>query len=357
MKTIESYNHIIYTGDESIRFLPEVISKIKPSQIIFLYDDNTFKYCAPIIKKLLYSVRYLKQFDSDLIKTITIPSGEKNKNFETVSIIIDKLIDFQADRKSLLVCIGGGVLCDIGNFTASIWKRGIDCLLVPTSLLAMVDASCGGKTGVNFKNYKNLIGTFSTPKAVICDPIFMQTLPHRELISGYAEMLKHAIIANKIQDFIDNETIDYKSVSAKILPSIEIKNNIILQDWREENLRKILNFGHTIGHALEKTSLSTETPLLHGEAVALGMLAEANLAYNLNKIDYQLFKNIKTIIERFFLNYKFPFKDDEIINIMINDKKNLSKKIVFALPCPEKFIELDFTNDKEQIIKALKIIH
>lgn len=356
MKIIDSHNYNIYFGEESIRFLPQIIASLQPTQIVFLYDENSEKHCRQLVDKILYSVRYLKQFDKDLIHSIVIPQGEQHKNIDTVLQISTQLLDYQMDRKSMMVCVGGGVVCDMGNFIASIWKRGIRCLLIPTTLLSMVDASCGSKTGINFHNYKNLIGTFSDPVAVICDPVFLKTLPQRELLSGFAEMLKHSVISGHIQDFYSLQTIDCETISKFIYDSLNIKNSIVLQDFKENHARKMLNFGHTIGHALEQFSLSTEKPLLHGEAVALGMQAESFLAHRLGQFDSKLFDMLSSIIDKHYAHCKFAIDKEVVLRNMLNDKKNLSGKIVISLPFLEKFIVLDAQKDKTTLLQALSII-
>lgn len=356
METISSSTYNIIFGEESIRLLPEIIAKIQPTQMVFLYDENSKKHCFSLIDKLLYSARYLKQFDKDAIYSITIPSGEIHKNIETAAQIWHQLLEFQIDRKALMVCVGGGLVCDMGNFAASVWKRGIRSLLIPTTLLAMVDASCGGKTGIDFENYKNLIGTFSNPEAVLCDPTFLQTLPKRELLSGFAEMLKHFVIEGHLQQLNCIETMDYKTIAQLIPASLKIKNQIVLQDGHEENLRKMLNFGHTIGHALEQFHLNTTHPLLHGEAVALGMLAETALALSLKKTTVEQFEAIQSIIKKHYSYCMHPFDKEAVLRNMLNDKKNQNGKIVFALPIPHQLIELDAEKDKCVIFKAFEAI-
>ncbi|MDD4847505.1 MAG: 3-dehydroquinate synthase [Bacteroidales bacterium] len=356
MEVIESMNYPIMVGEESIRFLPEMIVKAMPSQIVFLYDKHSQEFAAPLINKLLYSARYLPTFDKDKIFTITISCGEKNKTLTTAEYIWQQLLQHQIDRQAMMVCVGGGVVGDIGNFAASVWKRGIHCILIPTTLLSMIDASCGGKSGIDFENYKNLLGLFSSPEAVICDPIFLQTLPQREWRSGFAEMLKHAIIAHNISAFENIKTIDYKTIVPLISTSISIKNKIILQDWKEENQRKMLNFGHTFGHALERAALSSTHPLLHGEAIALGMLAETYIAYRLGEVDLAFFETLQNIILRFYSDCKRSIYHHEILHNMLNDKKNQFGKIILSLPFAEKFISLEAIKDQALIFEALQVI-
>ena len=235
---------------------------------IILLDENTRRHCLPL----------LETKNAELLE---IESGEKNKHIQTCTQLWKTLIDLGADRHSLLINLGGGVICDIGGFVASTFKRGIDFIHIPTTLLAQADASVGGKTGVDFANLKNQVGVFSNPKAVFVFPQFLDTLDERQLRSGFAEIIKHALIRDKtLWHTIQSVDVNDRSgLTDVISQSLQIKNDIVTDDPFEKGLRKILNFGHTIGHAVESVSLRQhKKQLLHGEAVAIGMICEAYLS-------------------------------------------------------------------------------
>ncbi|MGB0885157.1 MAG: 3-dehydroquinate synthase [Chitinophagales bacterium] len=291
----------------------------KYSKVFILIDENTNTYCLPIlgIKK-----------DSILIE---IESGEVNKNLSTCQYIWNKLLQNNADRNALLINLGGGVICDMGGFCASTYKRGIDFINIPTTLLAQVDASIGSKTGIDFANKKNMIGLFSQSKATFIDSIFLNTLPQRELLSGFAEVLKHGLIADKeyFRKAIDSYLKDSIHWNKIIDKSIQIKANIVAQDPLENGLRKILNFGHTIGHALESYSLlKHKKPLLHGEAVILGIIGELFLSKKRNLISQETLSEVVSMLKTIYTFDKIEkFDFEELINFMLNDKKNDNEKI------------------------------
>ncbi|HSA84312.1 MAG TPA: 3-dehydroquinate synthase, partial [Patescibacteria group bacterium] len=262
----------ILIGNELIGNLTNHID-INNYSRIFIVTDNIV---APLfLKKLLQTL-------PEGTAAITLSSGEKEKNIVTVGKIWSAMKENNLDRKSLVINLGGGVIGDMGGFAASTYMRGIDFLQIPTTLLSQIDASVGGKTGVDFAGIKNLVGSFQQPIGVIIDTQTLKTLPKREFLSGFGEMIKHGLIADKTyfelvtskqpQSFSQEELINL------IARSCEIKKTIVEQDETENGLRKLLNFGHTIGHAIESLSLETEMPLLHGEAVAIGMVAEAKVA-------------------------------------------------------------------------------
>ena len=293
------------------------------SSIFILVDENTKKYCLPFIH--LNTKFYL----------IEIESGEKNKSLKTCSYIWKELLNNFADRKSLFINIGGGVICDMGAFCASTYKRGIDFINIPTSLLAQVDASVGAKTGIDFQGQKNMIGLFSEAKEIFIATEFLKTLPKRELLSGFAEVLKHGLIQDEkyfnycINSFND-KSIDWDKIVTK---SIKIKTAIVKADPKEKDLRKVLNFGHTFGHTLESYSLKNhKTPLFHGEAIALGMIASLYLSSKKKLINKEI---INTIIENISSIYKFNsldnFEIETLLQFAMNDKKNTLNKISIIL--------------------------
>jgi 3-dehydroquinate synthase len=326
MQEIKSDGYSVFVGNRSISRLNQFIKSSGYSKVFILCDENTFNHCLP---DLLYSCASLHE--SELLE---IESGEASKNLAICNDLLKSLSESKADRKSLLLNLGGGVIGDLGGFTASIYLRGIDFIQVPTTLLAMSDSSVGGKTGVDLDGIKNQIGTFSNPAAVFIYPKFLQTLNERELISGFAEIIKIALINDKklFTSVSRLNSINSKSVIRFIDKSISIKNKIVKKDPREKNIRRALNFGHTIGHALESYYLSSNNQILHGEAVALGMIAEAFISYRLNLISKPEFKRIESIIKKFFGNQNLPKPIlQKLFNLLNYDKKNQSGKINFTL--------------------------
>jgi 3-dehydroquinate synthase len=265
------------------------------------------------------------------IRIIEIPSGEQHKNLETFSKIIEQLSENNADRKSLLINLGGGVICDMGGFAAACYKRGIDFVNFPTTLLAMVDAAHGGKTGIDFENFKNQIGVFAPAKTVITDVVFLMTLPQREILSGFAEMIKMALITS-VDFWNEIKKVNFENLQILkplIFQAIEEKKKIVESDPTEQNIRKILNFGHTFGHAFETFALENGKDLSHGHAVAMGILCELWLSEKLLNFD----TNRKQEISEFILTKypKFAIQDENfarILDILLQDKKNINGQIM-----------------------------
>ncbi len=290
----------------------------KPGQSYFvLVDENTHHYCLDVLKDMLPGNYFLK--------IIEIPSGEEHKTLGTCNIIWEILSDKLAGRDSVMINLGGGVVTDVGGFAASVYKRGMRFINVPTSLMAMVDASIGGKTGVDFNGLKNIIGVFSQPMAVFVAPVFLQTLPRREMLNGFIEMLKHGLIADyRYFEELAGGGVDIVNAE-KIRISTEIKSDIVQRDPFEKELRKSLNFGHSIGHPLETHSLlNDDDPLLHGEAILLGMMAETILSEKKGLIKTQLSNEILSGL----VNYSIPYQIDSdrieaVLDYMRHDKKNV----------------------------------
>ncbi|MBP7821587.1 MAG: 3-dehydroquinate synthase [Saprospiraceae bacterium] len=306
--------------------LKDTITQKDYSQIIILTDDNTLKHC-------------LRLLPSDCQNNvIVIPSGEQYKNIATCEIIWENLLSFNADRYSVLINLGGGVIGDMGGFCASTYKRGIDFIQVPTTLLSMVDASVGGKLGVDLLNVKNCVGLFSNPNAVLIDHRFLDTLSERQLKNGTAEMIKHYLIkdAGSWNEYVHHfEDVKHDLyTSSAIERSINIKRNIVEIDPFESGIRKILNFGHTIGHALESHFLSTDTPLLHGEAVILGMVGATFLSQKLVGLDDKVSAEIISFLQKNYVyNYDVDLRlnKEEVLNYIKTDKKNKQEEIRFVL--------------------------
>jgi len=322
-KKIASTGYDIYI-EKGLAALDQFIQNNKFSKLFFLVDSTTEELCLPIVLKNLPSVT---SYD-----IITIDPGEENKNIDFCIGIWKMLLDFEADRNCLLINVGGGVVTDMGSFAAATFKRGIAFVQVPTTLLAQVDASVGGKTGIDMDEVKNCIGTFTQPKAVVIDPIFLKTLSERQLVSGFAEMIKHGLIADSVE--LDNlKKITPKNISIdSIEQSIRIKNEIVKADPEEKGPRKILNFGHTIGHAIESYFLQSKSPLLHGEALAMGMYCETYLSQKYHSLTETEAGEIYQLLKTIFPLVAIPEAAvSDLLNFMKQDKKNLGDQIGFAL--------------------------
>jgi len=308
---IQANNYPIVIGENSLTSF----SFTDYSQIAILVDENTKRDCFSKLPKL----------DNSII--IEIKSGEENKNINTCNFIWKQLTKYNFDRNSLLINLGGGVIGDMGGFCASTYKRGIDFIQIPTSLLAMVDASIGGKLGINFNVLKNQIGIFSYPKTVLINPLFLETLPDNQLKSGFAEVVKHALISDRnLWNRLRNTSFEEQNWEEIIETSIQIKNKIVLSDPLEKGERKKLNFGHTFGHAIESYYLEKGTSILHGEAVFMGILLEIEIS-SLSDLEKSEIK--KYILSSFSLPH-CPNKSD-LIKYLKNDKKNSDGKISFSL--------------------------
>lgn len=304
--------------------LAQFISSTNYSKVIVIADNNTKKHCYPLIKTVLPKH-----------KLVEIPSGEPHKILATCEKIWEVMTKEELDRHALVVNIGGGVTGDMGGFCASVYKRGIHFIQIPTTLLSQVDASVGGKLGIDFHGFKNHIGVFELPKSVLIDPLFLKTLPEREIRSGFAEIIKHCLIADgekwkKIShtDFEDQNWADL------IAHSVKIKQQVVDQDPTEKGLRKILNFGHTLGHAVETQFLSKKPNqrLYHGEAIAVGMIMEGYLSLKKGLIDQSLLSQIEEFIFATYGKVDIAADDIEyILSLTRQDKKNRGNEVRFSL--------------------------
>lgn len=319
---IQCKNYSIHVNDDMA--LNHIINDANPSSIFVIIDENTEKHCLHKLYELIN-----RDFETILIK-----SGEEHKTIETCKQVWQELVSKGADRSSIVVNLGGGVIGDLGGFCASTYMRGIKFIQVPTTLLSQVDASVGGKLGVDFDGLKNMIGIFTNPVAVVIFTDFINTLPYKELLSGFAEVLKHGLIADQkiwkqLSSVEEIKDLDLESV---IFDSVMIKKNVTEQDSFEKGLRKILNFGHTVGHAVETLSFETDQPLLHGEAIAIGMVIESYCAMKLGTLNAEEYDEIKTQIKRLYGNkHKSLPELNKMIEIMNHDKKNQNKQIMFSL--------------------------
>ena len=290
------------------------------SKVFILTDENVAPFWLP---EVAYWLR------CDAAVDIIIQPGEQHKNLQTLQRIWKTLMKHHADRNALLINLGGGVVTDLGGFAASTYKRGIKFINVPTTLLAMVDAAIGGKTGIDFGGAKNQIGTFAKTEEVLVDPVFLSTLPRREILSGLAEMLKYGFISDaKLLEISLQNYQDY------ILRAGEIKREIVAQDPYETGLRKTLNFGHTIGHAIESHCLTTDYPLLHGEAVTLGMAAALWLSVKLCGLDEKVLQDFEKQLPMLLSEAEIMFSEadiEPILGYFAHDKKNKGDKTQFVL--------------------------
>lgn len=286
-------------------------------------DRNTQENCLPIIKDAL---------PPDVL-LITVPAGEQFKTLETCTSIWTQMTDAVLDRQALLLNLGGGVIGDMGGFCASVYKRGIPFITLPTTLLSQVDASVGGKLGIDFMGFKNHLGVFQLPDAVLIDPVFLSTLPHRELRSGYAEVIKHGLI----QDFsffhsLPSTNWENQNWAHVIQHSVGIKQHVVSVDPKENGLRKILNFGHTIGHAVESFYLNSSQPLLHGEAIALGMIAEGYLSFQKIGLSLAELDILSRKLLEVFGKVNLESKDEDyLLDLCAQDKKNEGSVQLFSL--------------------------
>jgi 3-dehydroquinate synthase len=256
------------------------------------------------------------------------------KNIETCQIIWRTMMDNEANRNALTINLGGGVIGDMGGFCASTFKRGMDFIQIPTTLLSQVDASIGGKLGIDFQNIKNSIGLFANPKAVFVNPIFLNTLPQREIRSGFAEIIKHALIVDSEQWQVLKIITDLTKVnwSERLIPSLNIKKTVVEADPFEKGWRKALNFGHTIGHAVESLLLESTTPLLHGEAIAIGMICESYLSHKILGMSKANLDEICDFILKIYGKVDITMLGNHaLLNLMKQDKKNDANVINFTL--------------------------
>lgn len=309
----------IFIGKESLEELRRWLSRRSYSKIMVLMDAHTELHCYPILSPFLPA-----HF------SFSVSPGELNKNLQTCETIWGALTTHQFDRKGLVINLGGGVLGDMGGFAAVTYKRGLDFVQIPTTLLSQVDASVGGKLGVDFQGFKNHIGLFQEPQAVVIWPDFLKTLPFPELRSGFAEVIKHHLIADATgwEAMLQQKNLLAMNWEALIRHSVQVKSTIVASDFKEQGARKALNFGHTIGHAIETHRLGTAGHLLHGEAIAIGMVAEAYVSYQQGLIS----DSALDLISRYILAHFPQVLIDEadlpaILRNMYQDKKNVGGEV------------------------------
>ena len=358
MKTIKqlkvktsSSNYSIYFGDNFIANFP--LKKVSNAKEIFLIFDS--KLPESSLKKVH---SFIKKSKPSKFESFKFVANEKNKSLETSERILEKFIDLRFSRESLIVSLGGGITTDISGFIASVFLRGIDVIHIPTTLLAQVDASIGGKTGVNSKKYKNMIGTFKQPNSVLIDTDFLKSLSKRHIAAGYSEIIKHALIddvklLSKLEKF--GGRIDSVELAELIKISSKIKAKIVEQDEEEKSVRAHLNFGHTFAHAIE--SVQSFKGLNHGEAVGVGMLCAAKLSFLLNKLTIKEFNRVMGIIKKYKLPTKLPSncEPQQILKAMELDKKNKNNSLRFIILNGLGKVEIIENVPEEKILNSLKI--
>ncbi|MGB7393891.1 MAG: 3-dehydroquinate synthase [Pricia sp.] len=326
MDSIPSTSSAVHFNQRAYDALNSHLANASYSKIFVLVDENTMRDCL---------TDFTKRIQGDYhFETLEVASGEENKTVETCIQLWEDLSQRDADRKSLLINLGGGVITDMGGFVACTFKRGINFINVPTTLLAMVDASVGGKTGVDLGSLKNQIGIIQPPEMVLVISDFLKTLEERQLQSGFAEMLKHGLIRDASYWESLKKISGFQNIDRLIYESVTLKNEVVQRDPTEQNLRKILNFGHTLGHAVESYFLENKSreTLLHGEAIAIGMILEAHLSHVLTGLPENELEDIKsTFLER-YPEIKFSNEDIEsILSLLKFDKKNSHGNINFVL--------------------------
>lgn len=313
-------------------------------KIAVLTDENTLKHCYPLVKPHVPEHA-----------VITVNSGEENKTLQTCEQIWEQMTDLALDRYSVLIVLGGGVLGDMGGFCAATYKRGIDFILMPTTLLAMADASIGGKLGIDFRHFKNHIGLFKEPVLTLIHSEFLKTLPQHELRSGFAEVIKHALISDRtLWNELRSKSLAEQPWDVLLRHSAEFKSSVVQQDPTEKGLRKILNAGHTIGHALESYFLQSGNRILHGEAVAAGLVTEALIAKNQKLISDEDVKQILEYILSLYGRLEIQEGDyAKIAALCIQDKKNRGNTVLAVLPEGIGKARWDCAVSEEEIVDAL----
>jgi 3-dehydroquinate synthase len=326
MEPIISGSCTVYFGEDARTALGSYLRTNRFAKVFVLTDANTSIQCLPVFQKEFTELK-------DAVP-LSMPAGEIHKNLDTCMKLWEQLSEQGADRKSLLLNLGGGVVTDLGGFVASTYQRGIPFVNIPTTLLAMVDASVGGKTGVDLGTLKNQIGVIRNPDMVLIRAGYLETLDNRQLNSGFAEMLKHGLIMDRdYWEYLKEHDI-LESPDRWIHKSVLIKNEVVTADPNERGLRKILNFGHTLGHALESYFLDNPTrePLLHGEAIAIGMILEAHLSVNACGLPREECDEIREVLLGFFPKTPLKVEDREpILRLLRYDKKNTGGKVLFSL--------------------------
>jgi len=320
-------NQQVIFENNSFKKLTDFLKTKPDHKVLLIVDFNTGEYCLPLIADILKS--------NFIGKPILFEAGEDSKSLTNAAIIWSKLLSYNADRNTIIVNLGGGMICDLGAFAASTFKRGIPFINIPTSLMAMTDAAIGGKSAINFEHYKNQIGTFYFPELVYINTLFLKTLPDSEILSGFAEVIKYSLIADlnlweKISKFTNIDDIR-NEFSEIIKCCVKLKLAITGNDPLEKSIRKVLNAGHTIGHAIESMYIENNKFVSHGYAVAHGLIAECFLSAIENNLAYETYYEIKNYILKLYPETKFNQSDiNQLLQFMLADKKNKDSQIGFT---------------------------
>ncbi len=349
--------------DDVVGQLVAVVKSLAVDRVFVLVDENTAECCLPILRHETRDTRHetgdVDVFDK--VKVIKIKAGDEIKTIETAVEVWNELVDNGATRSSLLVNVGGGVVTDLGGFVAATFKRGMRFVNVPTTLLGVVDAATGGKTGVNFRGLKNEIGAFASPEKVLIKPQFFETLDFKNKLSGYAEMVKHALIADSIlleQTLAyDLDEFDGSRLSLLLKQNLDIKETIVEFDPQEKGQRKALNFGHTVGHAFESLSYELGKPMLHGFAVMWGMVAELYLSFIKLRFDKDVLMRIVAFAKEYYGAFPYSCKEyEQLYDLMKHDKKNSGDEINFTLLAGVGDVRINQIVTKEEVFEALDFI-
>ena len=330
--------------------LMAVVKSLAVDRFFVLVDENTAELCLSQVD--------LSEFDPYIIK---VKAGDESKTIDTAIKIWNELVDNGATRSSLLVNLGGGVVTDLGGFVAATFKRGMRFVNIPTTLLGVIDAATGGKTGINFRGLKNEIGTFALPEKVLINPQFFETLDFKNRLSGYAEMVKHALIADPIlleQTLAyDLDEFDSGRLSLLLKQNLDIKEAIVERDPNEKGQRKALNFGHTVGHAFESLSYEVNRPMLHGFAVIWGMVVELYLSFIKLRFNKDVLMSIVTFAKEYYGTFPYSCKQyDKLYELMTHDKKNSGEQINFTLLAGIGDVRINQNVTKEEVFEALDFI-
>lgn len=349
MQILETKETSVVLADNLAKDLKVLLEPYLNEKIFVLTDENTFKYCFPLIESVP---------GIDPQRVVVIGAGDAHKDTDTLIKVWEFFVKKEADRHSLLINLGGGMPCDLGGFAAATFKRGIPFINIPTTLLAQVDASVGGKTGINFKGFKNEIGSFKQAEKVLLDTSWLQSLDSENLLSGFAEMIKHAFL--KGDEMLERTlSFDILNPNIKVLgelvaESVLIKDYYVSSDPFEKNIRKALNLGHTIGHAFESFALINKKPVLHGYAVAYGLVPELYLAHLKLGLDMELVKRYAEYVKQVYGKFKFARSDyNYLYETMTHDKKNRSGRINFTLLNKPGKVAIDIHCERVEVEKAL----
>ena len=348
MKTIQAVSYNVTFNDAAYQELRNLIVEKNYSTFFVLVDENTLTHCYDT---------FLKKLNLELpFQLLQIKSGEIHKNLTTCIEVWNQITDLGGDRKSLLITLGGGVITDLGGFVASCFKRGIDFVNIPTTLLSMVDASVGGKTGVDLGVLKNQIGLFANPKMVLIDETYLKTLSDREFRSGVAEIIKYGLTYD-IKLFNEINRNKLKNINTLIHRSIEIKNEVVLEDPKENGLRKILNFGHTLGHAIESFYLESDDKesLTHGEAIAIGMVCESYISSKILSLSKEKVVQVKETVLAIYPKIKIDRKNFiAILDLLKHDKKNVKGQVNFVLLNDFEDFKIDCKVPEDLLIESIE---